>query len=248
MKRAFTLIELLVVIAIIAILAAILFPVFTQAKLAAKGSADLSNEKQILTAMMLYGNSNDDRCPASHHDLESGETVADLYPWYQPLQPYIKNDGVFKSPLLDTVPTLFPPLVNATIWKTYRTDYLINGFYAHGTDLSSSQSQPASQIMLGPRHKDIGFFDYHAWDSAPDGNWERGFLDGSGYRLGDVSTDSQVVDAANVGRLNRGNNWGYADGHAKWAAFAQTLDKTKAANDVTNFGQHNIDNLPPVEE
>jgi len=60
MKRAFTLIELLVVIAIIAILAAILFPVFTQAKLAAKKTAVLSNVKQISTGMFLYQANNDD--------------------------------------------------------------------------------------------------------------------------------------------------------------------------------------------
>ena len=60
MKRAFTLIELLVVIAIIAVLAAILFPVFAQAKAAAKKTACLSNEKQIgLAAAMLYMNDND---------------------------------------------------------------------------------------------------------------------------------------------------------------------------------------------
>ena len=60
MKRAFTLIELLVVIAIIAILAAILFPVFAQAKFAAKRTASLSNLKQIGTATMIYVNDSDD--------------------------------------------------------------------------------------------------------------------------------------------------------------------------------------------
>ncbi len=54
LKRAFTLIELLVVIAIIAILAAILFPVFAQAKEAAKKTASLSNCKQVGTAINIY--------------------------------------------------------------------------------------------------------------------------------------------------------------------------------------------------
>jgi prepilin-type N-terminal cleavage/methylation domain-containing protein len=58
--RGFTLIELLVVIAIIAILAAILFPVFAQAKVAAKKTADLSNLKQMGTASMIYASDNDD--------------------------------------------------------------------------------------------------------------------------------------------------------------------------------------------
>ncbi|WP_084179747.1 type II secretion system protein [Fimbriimonas ginsengisoli] len=62
-SRGFTLIELLVVIAIIAILAAILFPVFAQAKEAAKKTAGLSNLKQVGTAMTIYTNDNDDRLP-----------------------------------------------------------------------------------------------------------------------------------------------------------------------------------------
>ena len=62
-SEAFTLIELLVVIAIIAILAAILFPVFAQAKLAAKKASDLSNMKQIGTGTAIYLGDNDDVFP-----------------------------------------------------------------------------------------------------------------------------------------------------------------------------------------
>lgn len=62
-SRAFTLIELLVVIAIIAILAAILFPVFAQAKMAAKKTAHISNYKQTGTAMQIYLSDNDDQFP-----------------------------------------------------------------------------------------------------------------------------------------------------------------------------------------
>ncbi|MFZ4508098.1 MAG: prepilin-type N-terminal cleavage/methylation domain-containing protein [Fimbriimonas sp.] len=60
MKRGFTLIELLVVIAIIAILAAILFPVFAQAKVAAQKTADLSNQKQFATGSLMYATDYDD--------------------------------------------------------------------------------------------------------------------------------------------------------------------------------------------
>ena len=62
-RRAFTLIELLVVIAIIAILAAILFPVFAQAREKARGAACLSNMKQIGTATMMYAQDNDEYLP-----------------------------------------------------------------------------------------------------------------------------------------------------------------------------------------
>jgi prepilin-type N-terminal cleavage/methylation domain-containing protein/prepilin-type processing-associated H-X9-DG protein len=72
-KLAFTLIELLVVIAIIAILAAILFPVFAQAKAAAKQSACLSNMKQLGLAHMLYLGDNDDGwCPIASRSSDPG--------------------------------------------------------------------------------------------------------------------------------------------------------------------------------
>jgi prepilin-type N-terminal cleavage/methylation domain-containing protein/prepilin-type processing-associated H-X9-DG protein len=93
-KRGFTLIELLVVIAIIAILAAILFPVFSRAKLAAKKTSSLSNIKQICLAGIMYGTDYDDYI----HLLMNGPRAnargtaqprKDTFVWM--LQPYIKN-------------------------------------------------------------------------------------------------------------------------------------------------------------
>ena len=246
MRKAFTLIELLVVIAIIAILAAILFPVFAQAKAAAKKAVDLSNHKQIIAGILLYAGDNDDQTCHTHHDLEPPETIADLYPWYEPIQPYLKNNDVFRDPVVTATPTLFPYPLNATDWTKVRTDYLINGFFSHGANLTAF-SRPAEQIMIGERHLGIGFFDYHPWASAPDGNWERGFLDGSGYKIGDIEDNSQLPDPKNIGRHTGGNNYSFADGHAKWFKFANTLSKELPANDVNNWGMHNIDNLPPNE-
>lgn len=88
MKRnAFTLIELLVVIAIIAILAAILFPVFAQAKAAAKHTTNLSSIKNIATATFLYTSDSDDifLCEFNHDSLN------DYGEWQWFLQPYMKN-------------------------------------------------------------------------------------------------------------------------------------------------------------
>jgi len=78
MKRAFTLIELLVVIAIIAILAAILFPVFAQAKLAAKKTTTLSNIKQVGTSMFLYTADYDDVYPRQDNCEQSSLLNKDL--------------------------------------------------------------------------------------------------------------------------------------------------------------------------
>ena len=245
-KHGFTLIELLVVIAIIAILAAILFPVFAQAREKARSISCLSNMRQIGLAVNMYMQDYDERSVKTHHDLEQGETIANLYPWYQPLQPYIKNGNIFRCPSVNDTPTLFPYLVTLDNWNTYRTDYLINGFFAHGIALAAV-SAPAEQVMFGERHAGIAFFDYHPWPSAPDGSWERGFLDGSGYRIGDVDSDSQGKDPANVGHHSQGDNYDFADGHAKWLKFARTLDPTKPGDAVDNWGMHNRDNMPSNE-
>src|SRR5688500_15874233 len=76
LKKAFTLIELLVVIAIIAILAAILFPVFAQAKLAAKKSAGLTQAKQIGTAMHIYLGDYDDTFFAYRFNGSTGSSCS----------------------------------------------------------------------------------------------------------------------------------------------------------------------------
>jgi len=102
-KRAFTLIELLVVIAIIAILAAILFPVFAQAKVAAKKAQDLSNTKQIALAVNVYTTDTDDVLPV--HITNVG-TCLPLDPtncgwktmWQFAMYPYIKNWPMFTAP------------------------------------------------------------------------------------------------------------------------------------------------------
>jgi prepilin-type N-terminal cleavage/methylation domain-containing protein/prepilin-type processing-associated H-X9-DG protein len=102
-KKAFTLIELLVVIAIIAILAAILFPVFAQAKAAAKKSACLSNSKQMGLAVMMYGTDYDDYYPQAYYypnDNGSGPIngVGGYVQWSGLMQPYIKNFDIFRCP------------------------------------------------------------------------------------------------------------------------------------------------------
>lgn len=117
-KRAFTLIELLVVIAIIAILAAILFPVFAQAKTAAKKTADLSNQKQLGTAFQIYLSDYDDQHPSAYA-VQNGQSYPFAYfdvpanwdptvnaayveavrqGWANAIQPYVKNIDMYQSP------------------------------------------------------------------------------------------------------------------------------------------------------
>lgn len=88
-RRGFTLIELLVVIAIIAILAAILFPVFAQAKLAAKQTAALSQMRQLSMGVMMYAGDHDDYfVPASMRSEVNTDTPII---WTQGVLPYLKN-------------------------------------------------------------------------------------------------------------------------------------------------------------
>lgn len=101
MKRAFTLIELLVVIAIIAILAAILFPVFSQAKEAAKKTACLSNNKQLGLAIQLYLGDYDDTMffRGGFKNSRSGLIpTANANRWWNLLVPYTKSSAIFKCP------------------------------------------------------------------------------------------------------------------------------------------------------
>src|SRR4030088_3110840 len=95
MKKGFTLIELLVVIAIIAILAAILFPVFAQAREKARAITCVSNEKQISLSWMMYIQDYDETLVPYSSTGSSGGIVT---PWTLVLQPYTKNYQVFKCP------------------------------------------------------------------------------------------------------------------------------------------------------
>lgn len=145
MKKAFTLIELLVVIAIIAILAAILFPVFAQAKLSAKRAAGLAQMKQIGTALNIYLADSDDvlvgyrwsvaspgvinpyylSLPAgdpkiARFDSDGASTKRAMF-FNQMLQPYMKNDDLFKAP------------TNSEAWVNWQDKGSWDpGFFAYG--------------------------------------------------------------------------------------------------------------------
>ena len=96
MRKAFTLIELLVVIAIIAILAAILFPVFAQAKEAAKKTSCLSNDKQMATALFMYAGDSDDMLCQTSWEKDAAHPYQ--VHWSFLMQPYIKNYQMFQCP------------------------------------------------------------------------------------------------------------------------------------------------------
>lgn len=107
-RQAFTLIELLVVIAIIAILAAILFPVFAQAKDAAKTTSALSNLKQTGLGIIMYTNDSDDSFPLMWSDDPTGQG---LWTWQGKVLPYTSSWGVMLNPKVS------PPSGTYAYWQ-----------------------------------------------------------------------------------------------------------------------------------
>ena len=167
MKRAFTLIELLVVIAIIAILAAILFPVFAQAKNSAKAAASLSNDKQEALAVIMYeADTNDYVPPATCWDtgndpLYFGSLGCSTWVWM--VQPYVKNGQLFQDPLVTatTIPTGWTAAAILSLNPTYGYDYTALSPYAGAnpgtagcvqTPISATApARPADMVLIASK-------------------------------------------------------------------------------------------------
>lgn len=206
LKHGFTLIELLVVIAIIAILAAILFPVFSQAKEAAKKTKDISNIRQIGVALNLYANDHDD-CSVVKDEDEG-------YDWYPNLFPYVKSKEVFRTPAYKAQPT------------EPETDYLINGIFAHGCNMTFS-SDPSNQIVLALRKPLVAEDDYHPWPED-EVSWD----DPAAYA---ESGQDWFTERIHWPAFAKGSNFAFVDTHAKFFKQEQTF-----ANRAYP-GMHNVD-------
>ncbi len=201
-RRGFTLIELLVVIAIIAILAAILFPVFARAREAARQSSCASNVRQISTAVLMYVQDYDEVLPWANCD---GMTYG--MAWNISCQPYMKNVGILKCPSqtptagADIQPGGAHPCGGGrpnlpTNFQGHRANYGFN-LVRHGGAVAQI-NQVSSQFML----MEAGLV--YAWTQInEDGTiptnptW---YVPGNGYR----------------NRHNEGANVSFLDGHVKW--------------------------------
>jgi prepilin-type N-terminal cleavage/methylation domain-containing protein/prepilin-type processing-associated H-X9-DG protein len=225
-RNAFTLIELLVVIAVIAILAGLLFPVFSQARDKARQSACLSNEKQIALAVAMYRQDWDGHgpfagwppgarwewnvhLPTSHYELE----------WQFTIQPYLKNAGVLRCPG-DRTPYqerpvsylynqlmafLRQPVSEAGVERPAEVVMLWEGY---GPPFSSQQKNPP--LVNGQLFPPAMFREYSQWGVV-------------GQLLADPKRG--------LPRHSGGGNVIYMDLHAKWVAYGEgSTEKEKIAS------------------
>jgi prepilin-type N-terminal cleavage/methylation domain-containing protein/prepilin-type processing-associated H-X9-DG protein len=199
-KRGFTLIELLVVIAIIAILAAILFPVFAKAREKARQTSCLSNVKQIMLAQLQYCQDYDEKFSTNSYALPSGQvSVPDF------LTPYCKNTQIFVCPSDSTlVPTLGNSWVSPGGYSWNQAAYDLGGSYLLYCCPLASITVPAQIIVIG------------------DGNGPWGVQVLGAYLFSTLNPMELGEQTAGQGhfraRHNGGSNFGFVDGHAKWLA------------------------------
>ncbi len=135
MRKAFTLIELLVVIAIIAILAALLFPVFARAKDAAKVTACMSNERNLALAVFMYAADYDDTLPLAAYGTAAGFLI-----WHDMVDPYVKNKQIWLCPGCDLSP------IDASGSPTSHFGY--NAFYATDVALDFSNANAQTSFPM----------------------------------------------------------------------------------------------------
>jgi prepilin-type N-terminal cleavage/methylation domain-containing protein/prepilin-type processing-associated H-X9-DG protein len=211
-RRGFTLIELLVVIAIIAILAAILFPVFAKAREKARQTSCLNNNRQLATAFLMYAQDYDERCMHSGVFLSaiavpgSGGAAdgSNVNWWRYELQPYVKNWQIFLCPSGPSVGD--PSYAGNQLTRQY-------GFntYVTGVAMGTIQS-PATTVALG---------DCAHWLSSSGGCNLKAFAWPAMEKrvTGDPCNANQtVLQNERFTRHNGGSNLCFCDGHAKWMA------------------------------
>ena len=254
-RKAFTLIELLVVIAIIAILAAILFPVFAQAKTAAKKAVSLSNSKQVDLANLMYATDNDDDYTwAQPGGWEWPQT------WLVNVQPYIKTFQIFLSPMDATPrpawsgPPFSYPGNSVTCWDWKDTpggwkfigvlNARQNWWFNWNTTVSTTGvGLPAETIILGERHHAYNTSSWvettitGAWDS----NWSTFLgwdfdLPGQGQvgQWGPPTQSNGMVSAVYSGVAT----FSFCDGHTKAMHPLQTINGKGYNNGNCDTGFH----------
>lgn len=253
-RHAFTLIELLVVIAIIAILAAILFPVFAQAKTSAKVTTSLSNVKQIGLGLIMYSADFDDRAVPEYGSQPYSSTDT----WVGRVFPYVKNRSLFWDPMKgelqgdDFTDPFYPSFVYRWQWAT---TYALNvdGYSRTGsgtcTAPSLSQStrsltafeDPAARLVVSPnRYANLNFGWMRFFGSLGSSAASWPYIDE--YFVTDFSWNNLIWDARRE-YPNARIVGAFADGHAgkfgreKFVAYSRLDPSLSQANNITQYCQ-----------
>ncbi len=194
MRKGFTLIELLVVIAIIAILAAILFPVFAKAREKARQTSCLSNLKQMGLAWLQYTQDYDERAPFCKVTPGTSPSASFHQQFPYLLLPYVKNNQIFDCPS-----SSFPKYAGTPVYDA-NASYQQNVMLGNEPNGTANRFQPVSLgEIVNPAECPL------QWDSNR-ANCEGWWV------------------AAYIGvRHNEGFNCSFTDGHAKWLSQSQAL-------------------------
>lgn len=260
-KGAFTLIELLVVIAIIAILAAILFPVFTRTKEAAKKTVSIAQMRQLAAAVMMYAGDYDDYFPPA--SMRTTNPAVDPVIWPSLTDPYIKNKDILVAAGSDGTPSF--------TWATRRTQSVgysdatgfdpnspaVPGNAPPGTEgfsmaVNFSVLNESARTGLfattpnGPpgdttsKHRGYVFNPYNGMNS-PDGNYEKGLPLISDRNLVTEAGDPNYPTSPSLspGALKPIYCRYFKDNHNNGTSpviFADGHTKSYSANALNNFG------------
>ena len=204
-RTGFTLIELLVVIAIIAILAAILFPVFARAREKARQTSCLSNVKEIALAVVMYVSDYDERYPQDYY-LTGGANCDGKVFWPLVVDPYIKS-GANNATWSGGSTSIWKCPSMATISSWYCGAYTDYGMNSSIFRMAEARiGQPAQTIMLGES--------WIAHDPYPDRH-EGWYLWTTAYADDPTHTPGYYTGLGTRYAHNGMANWAFCDGHAK---------------------------------
>jgi prepilin-type N-terminal cleavage/methylation domain-containing protein/prepilin-type processing-associated H-X9-DG protein len=263
-SHAFTLIELLVVIAIIAILAAILFPVFAQAREKARSASCLSNEKQITTAALMYSQDYDEQFPFAFgyypgigwmypyvgdvpYNWECGNgacgpkwtTMMQGY-WVNSTQPYVKNNQVFLCPSAGKASTLVAA-PGAGAPAPAKTSLSYNGLLMA---VPQAMVLYPSRVPLMTESNGAGYFNGFSQANPvlvcdnPAAPCTYVFGSGNPANNGETSGWFGFVGKASV--HGKGQNWSFVDGHVKFKNLSVGV-VDPASTDYRNEPWYNYD-------
>jgi prepilin-type N-terminal cleavage/methylation domain-containing protein/prepilin-type processing-associated H-X9-DG protein len=221
-KNGFTLIELLVVIAIIAILAAILFPVFARARENARRTSCASNLKQIALGQFMYTQDYDEKF-APQYNNSANATLGNITGWQYLLTPYVKSNQLFDCPNTKAY-TNNTAIADYYLYRSYGVNPYVAP--AHDGVALAAVGTPSETVLFADNFaEDGGTTNYGLWvlrvpsacNSAV--TW---------WTLASGSSGGHIVQ-----RHFDGANVAYADGHVKWAKLPGPITQDDTLWDLT---------------